>query len=59
MSARIVFLFWVNPWAMIVSLILMMCVEPGADFALGYRTSTLSLWSKIRCPAEANPAWRW
>ncbi|XP_048318581.2 uncharacterized protein LOC107431767 isoform X2 [Ziziphus jujuba] len=30
-----------------------------ADFFHDHRTLMESLWSKIRCPAEANPAWRW
>lgn len=42
-----------------LSLLLLRKKSKFSDFALGYRTSTLSLWSKIRCPAEANPAWRW
>lgn len=25
----------------------------------GFRTLLESLWSKIRCPVEVNPAWRW
>lgn len=42
-----------------LSLLLLCKKSKFSDFALGYRTSTLSQWSKISCPAEANPAWRW
>ncbi|KAH8518377.1 hypothetical protein H0E87_000282 [Populus deltoides] len=42
-----------------LSLLLLCKKSKFSDFALCYRTSTLSLWSKIRCPTEANPAWRW
>ncbi|KAH9651654.1 hypothetical protein KPL70_026836 [Citrus sinensis] len=31
----------------------------GSAFKLGHRTSLASLWSRIHCPAEANPCWRW
>ncbi|KAK9209684.1 hypothetical protein WN944_002052 [Citrus x changshan-huyou] len=31
----------------------------GSAFKLGRRTSLASLWSRIHCPAEANPCWRW
>ncbi|KAK2639656.1 hypothetical protein Ddye_027451 [Dipteronia dyeriana] len=33
------------------------CVESNS--VLGHRTSLPSLLSKIHCPAEANPCWRW
>ncbi|KAK0600723.1 hypothetical protein LWI29_017841 [Acer saccharum] len=33
------------------------CVESNS--MLGHRTSLPSLLSKIHCPAEANPSWRW
>ncbi|XP_022717540.1 uncharacterized protein LOC111276058 isoform X2 [Durio zibethinus] len=31
----------------------------GLDFMLGFRTSMVTLCSRIRCPPELNPAWRW
>ncbi|KAE8719932.1 DEAD-box ATP-dependent RNA helicase 32 [Hibiscus syriacus] len=31
----------------------------GSDFMHSFRTSTMTLCSKIRCPPELNPAWRW
>ncbi|XVF18198.1 hypothetical protein REPUB_Repub11eG0001000 [Reevesia pubescens] len=31
----------------------------GLDFMLGFRTSMVILCSRIRCPPELNPAWRW
>ncbi|CAK7338479.1 unnamed protein product [Dovyalis caffra] len=42
-----------------LSLLLLCGTSKFSDFALGDRASVLSLWSKIRCPTEANPAWRW
>ncbi|XVF29975.1 hypothetical protein REPUB_Repub16aG0017500 [Reevesia pubescens] len=31
----------------------------GLDFMLGFRTSMVTLCSRIRCTPELNPAWRW
>ncbi|KAA8534396.1 hypothetical protein F0562_031913 [Nyssa sinensis] len=31
----------------------------GSDFLLCHEHLLASLWTRIRCPAEANPAWRW
>ncbi|KAL1172482.1 hypothetical protein V6Z11_A05G351400 [Gossypium hirsutum] len=31
----------------------------GSDFMHDCRTSMVTLCSKIRCPPELNPAWRW
>ncbi|GLT56603.1 hypothetical protein SLA2020_296340 [Shorea laevis] len=31
----------------------------GSDFVLAQRSSIMSLCSKISCPPEADPAWRW
>ncbi|XVF79543.1 hypothetical protein PTKIN_Ptkin14bG0231500 [Pterospermum kingtungense] len=31
----------------------------GLDFTVGFRSSILTLCSRIRCPPESNPAWRW
>ncbi|KAL6954143.1 diphosphoinositol-polyphosphate diphosphatase [Sarracenia purpurea var. burkii] len=31
----------------------------GLDFLRGTETTLASLWSRIRCPVEANPTWRW
>ncbi|KAK9212651.1 hypothetical protein WN943_002033 [Citrus x changshan-huyou] len=40
-------------------LIFHVSIESGSAFKLGHRTSLASLWSRIHCPAEANPCWRW
>ncbi|KAK1582320.1 hypothetical protein Q3G72_013962 [Acer saccharum] len=43
----------------LVASLLMIHVESGSNSMHGHRTSLPSLLSKIQCPAEANPSWRW
>lgn len=40
-------------------LLLTACVYSGSGILLNHGSVVKSLWSKIGCPAEANPAWRW
>lgn len=38
---------------------LLIVFGPGSEFMLDHDSHLVSLCSRICCPVEANPAWRW